>query len=89
MNTPSLSQALIEEKAVSLKVAVEEEAVIPTKETGFQDVTEDAIVDLLESCCVMLVNEEPAGFVRRTYKGAQDSHGDDESVTSEENTLTI
>jgi hypothetical protein len=35
------------------------------------------------------MNEEPAGLDRRTYEGAQDSHGDDESVTSEEHTSMI
>jgi hypothetical protein len=35
------------------------------------------------------MNEEPAGLDRQTYKGAQDYHGDDESVTSEEHALKI
>jgi uncharacterized protein YjbK len=46
-------------------------------------------VELLESRYVMLMNEEPAVMDKRTYKGTQDYHGDYESVTSEENALTI
>jgi hypothetical protein len=44
---------------------------------------------LLGSRSVILMNEEPAGLDRLTYKGVQDYHGDGERVTSEENTLTI
>jgi hypothetical protein len=43
------SLAIIEEKAVGLHVAVKEETVILAKVTGFQEVNEDAIVELLES----------------------------------------
>jgi hypothetical protein len=45
-------------------------------------------VELLESRSVILTNKEPAGLDRRTYRGAQFFHGDDQIVTSEENTLT-
>jgi hypothetical protein len=82
----SISLALIEEKAVRLNKAVKEETVIVVKETGFQEVSEDSIVELLDSHSVILMNEEPAGLDRRTCKGAQDCSGDDESVASERNT---
>jgi hypothetical protein len=69
-----------------LNEAVKEENVILAKETGFQEFSGDAILELLESRSVILMKEEPAGLDRPTYKGAQDYHGHDESVTSEENT---
>jgi hypothetical protein len=84
-----LSLALFEEKAVRLNVAAKEETVILAKETGIQDVSVDAIVELLESRSLALMNKKPAGLDRRTYKGAQDFRGDNESVTSEEHTLTF
>jgi hypothetical protein len=64
-------------------VAVTEENVILAKETGFQEVSEDARVELLESRSAILKNEELAELDRRTYKEAQGYHGDDESATSE------
>jgi hypothetical protein len=60
-----LSIALTEEKALKLNEAVKEETVILAKETGFQEVREDAMVELLDSRSVILMNEEPAGFERR------------------------
>jgi hypothetical protein len=65
-----LSLALTEEKAVRLNVAVKDEIVIVARETGFQEVSEDAVVELLESRSVILMNEEPAWLDMRTCKGA-------------------
>jgi hypothetical protein len=56
---------------------------------GFQEVSEGAKVELLESHSVILMHEEPAVMDRRMYKGSLDDHGDDESVASEGYTLTI
>jgi hypothetical protein len=81
-----LSLSLTEEKAVRLNEDVKEETVIVAKDTGFQEVSEGAAVEFLESHSVILMHVEPAVLDRRTYKGAQDYIGDDESVTSEENT---
>jgi hypothetical protein len=88
LHTP-LSLALTEEKAIRLYEAVKEETAIVAKETGFQEFSGDAILELLESRSVILMKKEPAGLDRPTYKGSQDYHGHDKSVTSEENTLTI
>jgi hypothetical protein len=86
---PPISLALIEEKAVRLNEAVKEVSVILATEGGFQEFSEDVIVELLESHSVILMNEELAGLDMRTCKEAQDYHDDDESVISEENTSTI
>jgi hypothetical protein len=61
----------------------EKETVIVVKETGFQEVSEDGIVELLEVGSVLLMNEEPAMLDRRTYIGTKDYHGDGEVVTAE------
>jgi hypothetical protein len=58
--------SLIEEKTVRLNEAVKEETVIVAKETGIQEVSEDAKLELLESRSVKLANEELAGLDRRT-----------------------
>jgi hypothetical protein len=49
-----------------LNEAVKEETVIVGKETGLQEVSEDAKLELLESRSVKLANEELAGLDRRT-----------------------
>jgi hypothetical protein len=51
---------------VKLNEAVKDETVIVAKETGFQEVSEDYIVEWLESRSVILTNEEPAGLDRQT-----------------------
>jgi hypothetical protein len=84
-----ISLTLIEEKVVSSNEAAKEETVILAQQTGFQEVSEDAIVELPGCRFVILTKEEPARLDRRTYKGGQYFHGDYKSVTSEENTLTI
>jgi hypothetical protein len=56
---------------------VNDETVIVAKDRGSQEANEDAIVELFESRSVILRYEEPAEVDRRTYKGAQDHHGDD------------
>jgi hypothetical protein len=70
-------------------VAAKEEIVILAKETGLKDFSEDAILEVLASRSVTLVNEEPARLDRRTYKGTHEFRGDNESVTSGEHTFTI
>jgi hypothetical protein len=83
------SLTLIEEKAVRLNEAVKEESVILGKAGGFQEVSEDVVIEFLKSHSMILMNEKLTGLDMRTCKEAQDNHDDDESVISEENTLTI
>jgi hypothetical protein len=47
-----------QEKAISLHEAVMEEITTVAEEAGFQDVSEEGIVELLESHYVLLMNEE-------------------------------
>jgi hypothetical protein len=67
---------------------VKVEILTVAKESGFQDVIDADVVELLECHSLPLMNEELAEFERQTHKEAQDNHGD-ESVISQENTLTI
>jgi hypothetical protein len=78
---------VIQETAIRIYEAVMEEIAILAKGEGFQDISGDEIVDLLESLSLPLTNEEMAEMNMRTYKEAQND--DDERVTSEENTLTM
>jgi hypothetical protein len=57
---------------------VKEEITTVANEAGFQKVSEDATVELLECHSVILMNEKLAGLDRRMYKEAQDYHGNDE-----------
>jgi hypothetical protein len=68
---------------------VKEEITTVVKEAGFQKVSEDATMKLLESHSVTLMNEKLTGLDMPMYKEAQDYHINYESMTSEENTLTI
>jgi hypothetical protein len=67
---------------------VKEEPAILAKEAGFEDVSGDDTVELLESVSAPLTNEDLAEMDREIYEEAQGDH-DDESVISEENTLTV
>jgi hypothetical protein len=64
----TLSLPLIEEKAVRLNEAVKEETINRAKETGFREVSKDALMEFLESHSVIFMKEEPAGLDKRTYK---------------------
>jgi predicted nucleic acid-binding protein len=69
---------------------VNQETINVATERGFQEVSEDAILEFLESRSVILMNEEPAELDRRTCKGVQDYHDDDESdLTDKYSTLAI
>jgi hypothetical protein len=57
INAP-LSLAYIQQKAVRLYEAVKEESASLAKGAGFQDVTEDDVVELLEFVSLPLMNEE-------------------------------
>jgi hypothetical protein len=61
---------------------VKEEIATAAREAGFQDVSDDDIIELLESHCLPLTNKELAELDRQTHKEAQDVH-DDEIVISE------
>jgi hypothetical protein len=65
-----------------------DEIAILAKEAGFDDVSEDNLVELLESYALPLINEELAELDRQTYRAEQDGHND-ERVISEENSITI
>jgi hypothetical protein len=57
-----------EEKAISLHEAVKEEITTVAKEAGFQDVSDDDIIELLESHSMPLMNEELAKVDSRHTK---------------------
>jgi hypothetical protein len=65
---------------------VKEEITTVAKEAGFQDVSDNYIVELLKCCSFPLMNEILAALDRQMYKEAQDGH-DVQGVISEENTL--
>jgi hypothetical protein len=67
---------------------VEEEISPVLNEAGFQDVSDDDILELLEFHSLPLMIEEVAELKRQTHKEAQVDLCD-ESVISEEDTLTI
>jgi hypothetical protein len=69
INSP-LSLALIQKKGDKIYEAVKEESAILTKGAGFQDVSENDTVELLESNSLLLTNEELAEVDRQTYKEA-------------------
>jgi hypothetical protein len=55
---------------------VKEEITTVVKEAGFQYVSDDDIVELLESHSLPLTNEELAELDGQTHKEAQDDHDD-------------
>jgi hypothetical protein len=61
-----LSLTVLQEKAIRIYEAVKEEIAILAKEEGFQDVSGDDIVKLLESFSLPLTNEEMAEMDIRT-----------------------
>jgi hypothetical protein len=56
-------------KAVNLHEAVKEEITTAAREAGFQDVSDDDIIELLECHYLPLMNEELAGLDRQTQIG--------------------
>lgn len=70
----------------SCSAAVMEEIRIVGSEGGFKNVSEDDIIELLQSVSLSLENEELAEFDRQTYKDAWDGHVD-ENVISEKKYL--
>jgi hypothetical protein len=59
-----------QEKAISLHEVVKEEIITVAEEAGFQDVSEEGIVEVVDSHSVVLMNKELAGLDRQIYKEA-------------------